>query len=101
TATHRLRPAFPTRRSSDLEVHEHTDARALSADVLVIACGAASPQLRPGLPVRALCRQLVDVGPVRGLPADLPMTIEEESGFHFRSEEHTSELQSQYDLVCR
>jgi sarcosine oxidase subunit beta len=67
-----------------VEVHEHTDARALSADVLVIACGAASPKLRPELPVRALCRQLVDVGPVRGLPADLPMTIEEDSGFHFR-----------------
>src|SRR5207237_7030773 len=43
-----------------VEVHERTDARAFSADVLVIACGAASPQLRPGLPVRALCRPLVD-----------------------------------------
>jgi sarcosine oxidase subunit beta len=35
------------------------------------------------LPVRPLVRQLADVGPVDGLPAGLPMTIEE-NGFHFR-----------------
>ena len=61
-------------------------------DVLVIACGAASPELRPALPVRPLCRQLVDVGPVEGLPHDLPMTIEEETGFHFRRRSDTLRL---------
>ena len=35
------------------------------------------------LPIRPLVRQLADVGPVEGLPHDLPMTIEE-NGFHFR-----------------
>ena len=75
-----------------VEVREHTDARDVEHDVLVIACGAASPELRPELPVRALCRQLVDVGPVAGLPADLPMTIEEESGFHFRRRGETLRL---------
>jgi sarcosine oxidase subunit beta len=34
--------------------------------------------------VRPLCRQLVEVGPVDGLPHDLPMVLEAESGFHFR-----------------
>jgi sarcosine oxidase subunit beta len=29
-------------------------------------------------------RQLVDVGPVDGLPADLPMVVEDETTFHFR-----------------
>jgi sarcosine oxidase subunit beta len=31
-----------------------------------------------------LCRQLVEVGPVEGLPDDLPMVLEAETGFHFR-----------------
>jgi sarcosine oxidase, subunit beta len=62
---------------------EDTDARGLEADVLVVACGAASPELID-VPIRPLVRQLVDTAPVPGLPSDLPMTIEEESGFHFR-----------------
>jgi sarcosine oxidase subunit beta len=66
-----------------VEVREHTDARALEADVLVVACGAYSPELVPSLPIRSLVRQLVDVGPVAALPDDLPMTVEE-TGFHFR-----------------
>jgi sarcosine oxidase subunit beta len=67
-----------------VEVREHTDARAVACDVLVIACGASSADLWPELPIRPLCRQLVDVGPVVDLPADLPMVVEEETGFHFR-----------------
>jgi sarcosine oxidase subunit beta len=74
------------RRAAELgvDVREGVDARDLSRDVLVIACGAGSPGLCADLPVRALCRQLVDVGPVPGLPVDLPMTIEDETTFHFR-----------------
>jgi sarcosine oxidase subunit beta len=67
-----------------VEVREGTDARSVPHDVMVVACGAASAELWPELPVRPLCRQLVDVGPVGGLPADLPMVVEEETGFHFR-----------------
>jgi glycine/D-amino acid oxidase-like deaminating enzyme len=62
---------------------EHTDARELDADILVVACGAASLDLID-VPVRPLVRQLVDTEPVQGLPADLPMVIEEETTFHFR-----------------
>jgi len=75
-----------------VDVREHTDAREVARDLLVIACGAASPELWPDLPVRPLCRQLVDVGPVPDLPADLPMTIEEETGFHFRRRGDTLRL---------
>ena len=75
-----------------IEVLERTDARAVEADVLVVAAGAASPDLCPALPIRPLCRQLVDVGPVAGLPNDLPMTIEEETGFHFRRRGDTLRL---------
>jgi sarcosine oxidase subunit beta len=65
-------------------VREGVDARELERDVLVVACGAASPELCPQLPIRPLCRQLVDVGPVEGLPPGLPMVVEEETTFHFR-----------------
>jgi sarcosine oxidase, subunit beta len=70
-----------------VEVREHTNAHALDTEVLVIACGAASPNVAAErgieLPIRPLVRQLADVGPVAGLPAALPMVIEE-NGFHFR-----------------
>ena len=70
-----------------VEVLEQTDALGLDADVLVVACGASSAEVAATrgveLPVRPLVRQLADVGPVAGLPPDLPMTIEE-NGFHFR-----------------
>jgi len=82
------------RRAAELgvEVRERTDARELPRDVLVVACGAASPELVPDLPIRPLCRQLVDVGPVADLPADLPMTIEDETTFHFRRRGDTLRL---------
>jgi sarcosine oxidase subunit beta len=66
-----------------VELREHTDAREVGGDVLVVACGAASPEL-VDLPIRPLVRQLVDTEAVQGLPVELPMTIEEETGFHFR-----------------
>jgi sarcosine oxidase subunit beta len=77
------------RRAAELgvDVRERTDGLTLEADTLVIACGAGSPPVAAArgveLPIRPLVRQLVDVGPVDGLPLDLPMTIEE-SSFHFR-----------------
>jgi glycine/D-amino acid oxidase-like deaminating enzyme len=67
-----------------VDLREGVDARDVVRDVLVIAVGARSAALRPELPIRPLCRQLVEVGPVAGLPDDLPMVLEAESGFHFR-----------------
>jgi glycine/D-amino acid oxidase-like deaminating enzyme len=82
------------RRAGELgvDVREHTDARELERDLLVVACGAFSRELHPELPIRPLCRQLVDVGPVPDLPADLPMTIEDETTFHFRRRGETLRL---------
>jgi sarcosine oxidase subunit beta len=87
-------PAAVTRelvqRAAELgvDVRERTDALELGGDVLVVACGAASPLVAGArgveLPIRPLVRQLVDVGPVAGVPRELPMTIEAETGFHFR-----------------
>jgi sarcosine oxidase subunit beta len=70
--------------SLGVDVREGTDARDVVRDVFVIAAGAQSAELWPELPVRSLCRQLVEVGPVGGLPRDLPMVLEAETGFHFR-----------------
>ena len=71
-----------------VDVREETDALALERDLLVVACGPSSAQVaaRVGveLPIRPLCRQLVRTTPVAGLPARLPMTVESETGFHFR-----------------
>jgi sarcosine oxidase subunit beta len=70
-------------RSRGVELREYTNARELDAEVLVVACGAASPELID-VPIRPLVRQLTDTRAVDGLPDDLPMTIEAETGFHFR-----------------
>ncbi len=71
-----------------VEVREQTPAETLDADILVVACGPWSAELasRRGveLPVRPLCRQLLQTTPIPRLPERLPMTIEAETGFHFR-----------------
>jgi sarcosine oxidase subunit beta len=71
-----------------VDVRERTPAEEVPGDVLVIACGASSAPLAAHadieLPVRPLCRQLLETSPLRGLPERLPMTLEAETGFHFR-----------------
>ena len=77
------------RRAGELgvEVRERTRAQELEGDTVVIACGARSAEVGRDfgvdLPVRPLCRQLLETTPL-DLPEDLPMTIEAETGFHFR-----------------
>jgi sarcosine oxidase subunit beta len=70
-----------------VEVREHTDAATVDADAVVIACGPWSVEvaakLGVDLPIRPLARQLLETSPL-DVPEDLPMTVEEETGFHFR-----------------
>jgi glycine/D-amino acid oxidase-like deaminating enzyme len=78
------------RRALDLgvDVRERTPVEAVEADAIVIACGAWSTDVAATfgveLPVRPLARQLLRTTPVDALPERLPMTIEAETGFHFR-----------------
>ena len=71
-----------------IEVCERTAAETLDGDVLVVACGPWSAELaaRRGveLPIRPLCRQLLETTPIAALPETLPMVVEAETGFHFR-----------------
>jgi glycine/D-amino acid oxidase-like deaminating enzyme len=74
-----------------VEVREGEDASRVDADEFVIAAGPWSAELGRALgvelPIRPLCRQLLATAPIAGLPADLPMVVESESGFHFRRRE--------------
>ena len=78
------------RRAEQLgvELLAHTPAESVERDVLVIACGPWSPDLARTvgveLPIRPLCRQLLETSPLPELPDGLPMVVEAESGFHFR-----------------
>src|SRR5438874_3361504 len=83
---HRTLHSFPTRRSSDLMPRRGPLARcprrrAALCDVARVAAGARSPARgRPRGGGRAMAVSVADLD---------------------RSEEHTSELQSRRDLVCR
>ena len=78
------------RRATELgvELRERTRVQDVEADEYVVACGAWSAEVARAfgveLPVRPLVRQLLATTPIADLPADLPMTIEAETGFHFR-----------------
>src|SRR5699024_12743408 len=74
SSAHRDLPSSPTRRSSDLKGRggDHSELGAQLA---------------------------LDICPRLGLKPE--ETVSVSSGFRPRSEEHTSELQSRFDLVCR
>jgi sarcosine oxidase subunit beta len=79
------------RRASDLgvDVREGVDAREIDADVRVIACGPWSAELAATygieLPIRPLRRQLILTTPIAGIDERLPLVIEAETGFHYRT----------------
>ena len=71
-----------------VDLREHTSGEEVDGDVRVIAAGPHSAEVGAAfgldLPVRPLCRQLIQTEPVSGLTDRLPMVLEAESSFHFR-----------------
>ena len=71
-----------------VEVRERTRVQDVDADRVVVACGPysadAATHYGAELPIRPLCRQLLQTASLEGLPPELPMIVEAESGFHFR-----------------
>jgi sarcosine oxidase subunit beta len=78
------------RRAVELGVDllERTALDEVEGDVAVIACGPhsgdAAKRLGVEIPIRPLRRQLIETSAVPGLPEELPMVVETETGFHFR-----------------
>src|SRR5207248_10089074 len=94
--SHCYRHSFPTRRSSDLELEDFSLAAATQGSD---ALGEAVVTLSQGSHVvvgRAMALDVIEAAANAYVSA-----LNWLEGPHPRSEEHTSELQSPYDLVCR
>lgn len=67
-----------------------TERGDLETGVVVCAAGVWSPELVAplglDLPVRAVLREVAFTGPVEGLPARIPLTIDFSTGFYFHRE---------------
>src|SRR5699024_11697667 len=89
---HRDRPSFPTRRSSDLQTHRRRLSRRTRGDGQGRQAGFGDRCLsfRQPCPLRVRAE---------GGRVDDARHLRAAGGC--RSEEHTSELQSRFDLVCR
>src|SRR5207247_9639818 len=98
---HRDAPSFPTRRSSDL-------VRLLALQILSEGIDDSSEEFN-----HIEAGEIMDFAPtlqslsqqddkaIRELAAKLLSDVMQASNANDRSEEHTSELQSRVDLVCR
>src|SRR5690606_40767842 len=98
SAHHPALHPFPTRRSSDLLM---SSTEATVFDVIVIGgghagCEAASAAARAGARTALVTHRFDTIGVMSCNPA-----IGGLGKGHLRSEEHTSELQSRENLVCR
>src|SRR5699024_12548274 len=92
----RTLPPFPTRRSSDLEIRSHEAAGFPHRLNLVTSCDEVADGRQGGTGLR---RGQDDRAAF--YPPDGTDTADFADGGRGRSEEHTSELQSRFDLVCR
>src|SRR5207249_9019766 len=93
-ADHRDLHSFPTRRSSDLTSSKGAAIRAPKTAAIRSRNAGAGGNTRAVLP--SLLREKRTSRRVRARPMSMSLTLR-----HSRSEEHTSELQSRFDLVCR
>src|SRR5207249_6769084 len=90
---HRHLHSFPTRRSSDLRLARGYGEPSVGTGGAVVV-GNGSGIVGSGV------KMIVPVGGGFGL-SEVLLGFVGAVGVIFRSEEHTSELQSRFDLVCR
>src|SRR5207249_11675915 len=83
---HRHLPSFPTRRSSDLTFEGNTSS-------FTIPIAVPQPESAKSIPAMQ--------GIIAHRTKILAISKSYENSVPERSEEHTSELQSRFDLVCR
>src|SRR5690606_39928469 len=88
SAHHRSLPPFPTRRSSDLILEAIGKAGYSAGDDILLGLDVASSEF-------------FDNGKYSLVGENKRLTSEQFVDFLARSEEHTSELQSRENLVCR
>src|SRR5207249_8142208 len=93
--------SFPTRRSSDLYLAQSwwrtavvTDPFDAQRSLDRFATHVADRRPRG----QATVGQLASSEPLRAMPSPYPVTISVQRSVTWRSEEHTSELQSRFDL---
>src|SRR5699024_12452988 len=84
---------FPTRRSSDLASSGIGISTTISP---VVAAASASSERTSSAPMMPVVRT-----PRATIAAPVNVAISTTTSGFSRSEEHTSELQSRFDLVCR
>src|SRR5204862_6978766 len=99
-AHHRALPSFPTRRSSDLDQRRQIEGYCLSrgwevAAEFVEPGNTATDDRRPAF------QAMIDAAMQKPSPFNVILVHSFSRFFRDRSEEHTSELQSRRDLVCR
>src|SRR5205823_14307021 len=98
--THRARRSFPTRRSSDLSVLPEILSRATKIPVSEVKDGSkVEPDHVYVIPANT--SMVIEGGVLRLGARTLTRGIHMPIDQFFRSEEHTSELQSLAYLVCR
>src|SRR5699024_12802717 len=88
---HRALHSFPTRRSSDLQL----ELAGIQDPAQIEIVERESADYMAG----SVISQNVAAG--EGMDFDSTITLTVSTGAEERSEEHTSELQSRFDLVCR
>src|SRR5207249_9228596 len=100
-ATHPALPSFPTRRSSDLRPFVSTDAAVADPREVEIELGYFNLERTRRRNTIATPSMVLNYGFAKRLELVGEFRLEVSPEVEItRSEEHTSELQSRFDLVC-
>src|SRR5207247_9652774 len=100
-AAHARRHSFPTRRSSDLVLGEVDGAWKQATSELAYERSGPERFLETFYVLTDLVRVLGEKPDTRGAEGIGRLVAQVHALRRIRSEEHTSELQSRVDLVCR